>query len=79
MPDACNQYGFIIGIVDLRGCRPMTKEDEPKSLCPWTPGKFAWELAMQREIEPIDQRGMLGLFNTPYNLENIRILEEKKQ
>lgn len=74
LPYACFSRGFIIGIVDLQGCRPMTKEDEPKALCPWSPGRFVWELAHQREIKPIAFSGMLGLFNTKYDLDNIKIL-----
>lgn len=64
-------YGHAIGMVDIVGCRPMTKDDESKALVKYAPGLWAWELENAVEIEPFPVCGQLGFFKLP--MRNIRV------
>ena len=58
------EYGKAIAIADLLECRPMTRADEARALCPTYPGAFAWVLRNVRKIEPYPVKGRLGLYET---------------
>lgn len=54
--------GKAVCIVELVGCRPMTREDEQAARCEIYPRAFAWLLTNIRSIEPFDVRGQLGFY-----------------
>jgi hypothetical protein len=57
--------GRALCIVDVTGCRPLDRKDEPRSWF-YEPDRFAWELARRRCFErPPQVRGMQGLFPCP--------------
>ena len=59
----CLPVGVALGIVDVVGCRPMTRkdlvaacyEDYEEEVC-----GFAWELANPREVVPVPGKGIVA-------------------
>lgn len=61
--------GCILGTVELKDCRPMTKEDEPKAGVSCVPGRFAWILEHPQVFDvPVPFKGRLGLFDVQRNV-----------
>ena len=55
--------GFVLAVVDLVDCRPMTRADEKLARCNCHPGHYAWVLANVRETRPVPISGALGVFD----------------
>ena len=52
-----------LGIVDVVGCRPMTREDLVAACCEDYEDEmygFAWELANPREVVPVPVKGIVA-------------------
>ncbi len=61
--------GYALAIVDVVGCRPMTKTDEPAACYVCYRGAWAWELANVRPfIVPFPVRGYQRIFNLDLEL-----------
>ena len=55
--------GVALGIVDVVGCRPMTREDLVAACCEDYEDEmygFAWELANPREVVPVPVKGIVA-------------------
>jgi len=55
--------GMALGLVTMKGCRPMTREDEDQVLAPWTPGRWVFYFVNPMPIQPFKFKGRLGLFH----------------
>lgn len=58
-----NIFGKALCIVNLFDCKPMTPDDEKLAMCEIYEGAWSWYLTDIRQINPIDIKGQLGLFN----------------
>ena len=55
--------GLALGIVDVVGCRPMTREDLVAVCCEDYEDEmygFAWELVSPREVVPVPVKGIVA-------------------
>ena len=55
--------GVALGIVDVVGCRPMTRKDLGAACCEDYGDEmygFAWELANPREVVPVPVKGIVA-------------------
>ena len=55
--------GVALGIVDVVGCRPMTRKDLVAACCEDYEDEmygFAWELANPREVVPVPVKGIVA-------------------
>lgn len=55
--------GVALGIVDVVGCRPMTREDLVAVCCEDYDDEmygFAWELVSPREVVPVPVKGIVA-------------------
>jgi hypothetical protein len=57
--------GCMIGVVDLRNCRPMVKADAEAAMCDYLPKHFVWELEPTGFVVPKPTKGKLNLFEIP--------------
>ena len=64
--DVIEPRGMAICIVDVVGCRPMTKDDEEAACFDWNEKLWAWPLENLRVIEPFPVKGQLNIFNVDY-------------
>lgn len=55
--------GSAICMVEVVGCRPMTRDDEAAAGCPFREGLWAWELADVRPVRPFAVKGALSFYN----------------
>ena len=63
--------GTHICIATLFDCRPLTHDDIGAACfdeADWQPGLWAWCLGGVRAVEPVPQRGRLGLYRVPAEL-----------
>lgn len=60
--------GFALCVVDIVGCRPMTRGDEDAACVSFAPGANVWVLANVRRINPFPVKGGLGFFHINRNL-----------
>ena len=64
-----HRHGAALCVVEVVGCRPMTRVDVPFACLPdLIPGHFAWELGAVKLIEPFAVLGQLRLFDVPDHL-----------
>lgn len=65
-------YGAIIGYADLVGCYAVADiknlTETERLFGDWSEGRYAWEIAHVRMVEPIPHKGQLGLWNVPYEI-----------
>lgn len=59
--------GLALCIVDVIGCRPMTKDDEKAACFELYDGAWAWETNNLRTVEPFAVKGQLNIFNVEYD------------
>ena len=55
--------GVALGIVDVVGCRPMTRKDLVAACCEDYEDEmygFAWELVSPREVVPVPVKGIVA-------------------
>ena len=55
--------GVALGIVDVVGCRPMTRKDFVAACCEDYEDEmygFAWELVSPREVVPVPVKGIVA-------------------
>ena len=57
--------GCMIGVVDLRNCRPMVKADAEAAMCDYLPKHFVWELESTGFVVPKSIAMKLNLFEIP--------------
>lgn len=62
--------GYALAIGNLIDCRPMTKDDEEEACCRIYPDAHAWVLTNVRRIKPFPVRGMLGLYDVDFIIED---------
>lgn len=60
--------GAAIAIAELVDCRPATRSDARAACTAPAEGEWAWVLGEVRPIEPVPQRGKLGLYRVPGDL-----------
>jgi hypothetical protein len=75
-PPAAGEWyplGCAICVVELVGCRPMTREDEEAACCEVYPRAQAWTLRNPRTFLPFEMKGRLGLFRLSPG-ERVRVL-----
>lgn len=60
--------GAAIAIAELVDCRPARKSDARAACTEPDAGEWAWVLRDVRPLEPIPQRGRLGLYRPPEDL-----------
>jgi hypothetical protein len=70
-PDDRFPLGKALAVCALVDCRPMRKGDEAAAMCECEPGRWAWVLADVRRILPFPVRGSQGLFDVPFELEDL--------
>lgn len=58
-------------IVDVLGCRPMTKEDEAAACIALYPRAKAWMLGNLRLVKPVEISGQLGVYDVDDTLIHI--------
>jgi hypothetical protein len=65
-------FGAIIAYADIVGCYPVEDiknlSDCERMFGDWSEGRYAWEIAHVRMVEPIPYKGQLGLWNVPYEI-----------
>jgi len=57
--------GALVGVVELKGCRPIDLiplDELPAGPFPAEPGWWAWNISGARELRPVPCRGGQGLF-----------------
>lgn len=60
--------GFALCIVEVTGCRKMTRADEKAARCKFRPGAWAWLLSNVRPIPPVRCRGYQGMYEVELEL-----------
>lgn len=55
--------GKALCVVDLVGCRPMTRADEKAACCDLYPGAFAWVLDNRKRVQPFPVQGQQRFFD----------------
>lgn len=58
--------GYALAIVEVVGCRPMTKSDEQAACCKLYKGAWAWELINIRPIMPFPVKGQLSFYEVAF-------------
>jgi hypothetical protein len=59
--------GVVVGMVELRDCRPMKRDDEAAALRNAEDGLFAWDLGAPVRLEATSPTtGRLGLFDVEW-------------
>lgn len=66
--DVDGPRGAAIAIAELVDCRPARQSDARAACTEPEPGEWAWVLRDVRPLEPIPQRGRLGLYRPPDDL-----------
>jgi len=63
------EFGTIIAYAEIVGCYPVEDiknlSERERLFGDWTPGRYAWEIAHVRRVQPLPYRGQLGLWNVP--------------
>jgi len=66
--------GYALAVVDVVGCRPMTRPDEPAACCEIYDGAQAWVLANVRPVRPFVVTGRQRLFDVDDDLLHYEVL-----